>query len=286
VSTPEPVRRAQEIESWSNRVLVHPLSAKLVPWFAAHGITPNQVSLGGLACGVLAGVAYAFSYHSSLAVLGFALMFAWHVLDGADGQLARLTNSFSELGKIIDGVCDYVTFTAIYIGFAYLLMPRAGDWVLGLIILSGAAHALQSASFEMQRQVYNVFGLGRKSAALPVPGSAAKPGLAGTLYWVYERAQILMAGGAASFTPIFKAALASACPEEAEALRAKFRAQFAPIIRQWALFSSNTRTGLIFLCAVTGWPLLYFVVELLVLSWALWWFLRRQRGLYGGFELT
>ncbi len=207
------------------------------------------------------------------------------MLDGADGQLARLTNSFSELGKIIDGVCDYVTFTAVYLGFAVLLMPRAGHWVLGLIILSGAAHALQSAAFEMQRQVYNYLGLGRRSAALPSLEGPAKPGLAGGLYRLYERAQILVAGGAASFAPRFQAALAAASPEEDEALRARFRAQFAPIVRQWALFSSNTRTGLIFLCAVTGWPLLYFALELLGLSAALAWYLARQRALYAAFRV-
>ncbi|WP_297369658.1 CDP-alcohol phosphatidyltransferase family protein [Acidocella sp.] len=282
MTSPEPVKRTEEIESWSNLYLVHPLSGALVPVFARLGITPNQVSLAGLACGVLAGASYARADHPAFAALGFALMFAWHVLDGADGQLARLTNSFSELGKLIDGVCDYVTFTAVYLGFAVLLMPRAGHWVLGLIILAGVAHALQSAAFEMQRQAYNALGLGRRSAALPDLGIAAKPGLAGGLYRLYERVQILVSGGVASFAPSFTAALATS--PDPDTLRARFRATFAPIVRQWSLFSSNTRTGLIFLCAITGWPLLYFALELLGLSAALAWYLTRQRALYESFK--
>ena len=43
----------------------------------------------------LAGVAYAHYQDPRLTLAGFILMIAWHVMDGADGQLARLTHAQS-----------------------------------------------------------------------------------------------------------------------------------------------------------------------------------------------
>jgi CDP-diacylglycerol--serine O-phosphatidyltransferase len=94
----EPIRRTSEIEEATNRWLIHPAAARLLPWFVAWRIAPNVVSLSGMTCGLLAGFAYSHTPARFWLVLGFLLMLAWHVLDGADGQLARLTHAQSEVG--------------------------------------------------------------------------------------------------------------------------------------------------------------------------------------------
>lgn len=48
-------------------------------------------------------------------------MVVWHILDGVDGQLARLTNRQSEFGKVIDGLADNVTFVSVYFGLGLAL---------------------------------------------------------------------------------------------------------------------------------------------------------------------
>ena len=40
-------------------------------------------------------------------LLGFRLMLLWHVIDGADGDLARMKGTASATGELVDGVCDY-----------------------------------------------------------------------------------------------------------------------------------------------------------------------------------
>ena len=273
----EPVRRASEIEEPTNLYVVHPLSAWIVPHLARAGITPNQVSLTGMGCGIAAGFAYHFYPHTACVFLGFALMFAWHVLDGADGQLARLTNSFSELGKIIDGICDYVTFTAVYAGLALTLAAVHGGWVWWLVVLSGLCHAAQSAAYELQRQYFNVYGLGRASSALPDVNAPAPPGAAGWLHNIYTRAQLLIGGDAAAFHATLR---------NDDATRARYCKTFAPVIRRWALLSANTRTIAIFLCALAGVPLLYFIFETFILSTALWALHADQRRRYAAFAAS
>ncbi|WP_297492814.1 CDP-alcohol phosphatidyltransferase family protein [Acidocella sp.] len=277
----EPVRRAAEIEAPSNLYIIHPLSAWLVPYLARAGISPNQVSLAGMGCGIAAGIAYHFYPHTLCVLLGFALMFAWHVLDGADGQLARLTQTFSELGKIIDGICDYVTFTAVYIGLAATCASQHGNLVWALVALSGLCHAIQSAAYELQRQYYNVYGLGRKSSALPDIATPPPPGLAALLHHIYARAQLLIGGDAAAFH-----ARLAAQPDPSDARRARYCAVFAPVIRRWAILSANTRTLAIFLFTLAGAPLLYFFFETIVLSAALIALLADQRQRYRSFPLS
>jgi CDP-diacylglycerol--serine O-phosphatidyltransferase len=281
----EPVRRAAEIEEPSNLYIIHPLSSWIVPHCARLGITPNQVSLAGMGCGIIAGIFYHYYQHTWCVLLGFAFMVAWHVLDGADGQLARLTNSFSEFGKLIDGVCDYVTFTAVYVGLALTLAAVDGGWVWWVVILAGLCHAAQSAAYELQRQYYNAYGLGRKSAAPPDPNAPSAPGAAGWLQSIYSRAQLLIGGDAASFH--FKlAAYLTANPEDNDSTRTRYCASFAPAIRRWALLSGNTRTLAIFICALAGVPLLFFVLEIFVFTAALAALLSDQRQRYEVFAAT
>ncbi len=269
MTEPEPVRRTSEIEEVSNLYFIHPVAAVLTRWFAAIGVRPNAVSLAGMAFGIGAGVCYFHVGRPGFAVAGFLLMIAWHVMDGADGQLARLTKTQSELGKVLDGVCDYVTFIAVYAGIGVALAERDGVWVLGLVAVSGVCHAVQSAAYEAQREAYTFWGWGRGAA----PGSAG--GGAGWLYGVYAGVQRLISGVPAGFDGRLAAAVAG----RQDDLRAEYRRFFAPSVRRWAVLCANYRTAGIFVCAVLGVPVVYFWVESVGLSLVLGVLLAGQRRL-------
>lgn len=273
----EPTRRTSEIEEVTNLYLIHPISAWLTPKFAALGIPPNAVSLAGMAFGLSAGWAYSHYQAIAWTIVGFLLMVAWHVMDGADGQLARLTNAQSETGKILDGICDYVTFIAVYVGLAIALGREQGGWIWPVVIASGGAHAVQSAAYEMQRQAYNFWGCGRKSAELAKLGAAPQQGsgVFDLLYRFYVRIQYLTAGVNVTFHERLDAALVGH-PDRAEAIRAHYRAVFAPSVRRWSILSANYRTLGIFLAALAGRPLYYFWFELVGFSLILALLLARQ----------
>jgi len=225
-----------------------------------------MVSLTGMGCGVLAGLAY-YHYRDSLAAsIGFCLMIAWHIADGADGQLARLTNTQSELGKVLDGICDYVTFISVYAGLALAMARQDGASVLLLVALAGACHAAQSAAYEAERQDYVFWAWKRGSmpaSIRPVVGNRETSGLFGALLGAYEFLQSLM-GNSVGFNRALYAKL-DANPAGDE-IRARYRERFAPAIRHWSILSSNYRTLAIFICAFIRAPALYFCFEIIVLS--------------------
>jgi CDP-diacylglycerol--serine O-phosphatidyltransferase len=281
VSAAEPVRRSFEIEDPTNLYFIHPISARLVPVFAKAGMTPNTVSFIGMGCGLLAGLFYHFYSHRVCALIGFALMLGWHVMDGADGQLARLTKTYSELGKVLDGICDYVTFSAVYIGLGLAMSAVHGGWVWAVIALSGLSHAVQSGAYELQRQNYNFWGLGRQSAALPAfaplpPGLSWRQRIPAELSRLYARMQLAAAGGDAAFYAVF-AGILTAQPTREGALREAYRAHFAPVIRRWGVLCANYRTLGIFLAALVKLPLLYFMFEIFGFSLILIFLLQAQK---------
>lgn len=266
----EPARRTFEIEDPTNLYFIHPLSAWLVPLCVRLGVTPNAVSLLGMGCGILAGLCYHYYHHIVFALAGFTLMLAWHVMDGADGQLARVTKTYSELGKVLDGICDYVTFTAVYVGLALTLSADLGGWVWAVVALSGFCHAVQSAAYELQRQQYNVWGWGKRSAALPKQGELPaglswRQRAAARLHQFYATVQLRTSAGSTRFHTRF-AALLAAHPNRQAKLRELYRGHFAPVIRLWGVLSSNYRTLGLFVAVVLKLPLLYFFFEIIGFS--------------------
>jgi len=273
MQTDEPVKRTVEIEEWSNRVVIHPISGRLALLCARLHLTPNAVSLTGMLLGVLAGVAYYHFRQPCWAVTGFVLMIGWHIMDGADGQLARLTGQQSQSGKIIDGICDYVTFIAVYSALGLALQHRQGHWVWLLIVTAGVFHAVQAAAYEVQRQDYNYWGLGRASAALPAlddPALYATDGgalkrLSALLYRLYVRVQHACIG----MPPALRARLTVLLARDGDVQarpRQQYRALFAPAVRRWSLLSANYRTLGLFVAAVLQVPIAYFIFEIIGFS--------------------
>ncbi|MGD0837200.1 MAG: CDP-alcohol phosphatidyltransferase family protein [Polyangia bacterium] len=83
-------------------------------------LTPNQVSLGAALLG-LAGATLIASGHYALMIWGFFLAHVQSVLDGCDGELARVRLQQSTLGEWLDSLIDdslnILIFAGLGIGF-------------------------------------------------------------------------------------------------------------------------------------------------------------------------
>lgn len=278
------IKRTGEIEEFTNLYIIHPISSWLVPKFIELKITPNMVSSMGMACGLLAGLCYYNYANPIFAVFGFILMFMWHVFDGADGQLARATKNFSEIGKVIDGVCDYVTFISVYVGISLALVPIFGSQIWYLTIIAGLCHAVQSGAYELQRSEYDFWGKGKLSADLPSINDLIDAGqskstigqLANQLHIGYIRMQYAFSGVDRKFRHSLKEVLILA-PEKEEEIRALYRELYAPAVNNWSLLCANYRTFAIFIASISGEPQYYFWFEVVVLNVTLVFLVQKQK---------
>ena len=101
-------------------------------------MTPNQITLVGVCIG-LAG-AYLLSMNGYWSKLFGALLFLFCVVvDGVDGEVARLKLQESVFGHYLDIITDNVVHVAVFIGIAFGLYHDSGDsgyllalwWMLG-----------------------------------------------------------------------------------------------------------------------------------------------------------
>jgi phosphatidylglycerophosphate synthase len=132
-----------------NRRVSIPISRRLIKF----PITPNMVSLFTLVLSIAAAGFFALGgYWNSLvgAVLG-----VWgSILDGCDGEVARLKLQASDFGCWLDTICDYayyiVTFAGIIVGVARSTGdPKIIGW--GLAIFAGALLTFISAAIGRKR---------------------------------------------------------------------------------------------------------------------------------------
>jgi phosphatidylglycerophosphate synthase len=204
-------------------------------------------------------------------------MLLWHVLDGADGQLARLTGTASEWGKVMDGLCDHGTFVALYTALAWSLLPDMGGSAFLLAAGAGLSHFVQATAYERQRQLYEYIVLG-KPTLIAAPERVSS-GLLQRLYRLYLSVQQAFSGERQLVR-----VLATAEPEIAAAGREQYRRLFRPVVHGWSLLSSNYRTVALFVACSAGAPVAFLWWELVGLNVAMvllrgWTYRRHQRWL-------
>jgi phosphatidylglycerophosphate synthase len=132
-----------------NRRISIPISRQLIKF----QITPNMVSLFTLGVSFVAGALYASGgYWNTL--LG-AILSVWaSILDGCDGEVARLKLQVSDFGCWLETACDYLYYLFIFAGMAIGLVRSSGNrsfgaW--GAVLLFGAAATILLAWFERGR---------------------------------------------------------------------------------------------------------------------------------------
>ena len=265
IRPPGPVNRPRELQDPLNFYFYHPLAKRLALLLRPTGISPNMVSVmsavslcAATACFV--GLAWPVN-----ALAGLFFMLLWHVVDGADGDLARMTGKASATGELVDGVCDYFGNTVMYFAFAFLTDNVWGAWAWILAAAAGASHVIQTNHAETQRRLYlwRAYGVPwLRNARAAGDDDVFKRDTWFTRYfgfwavgyvWLSER----MTPAA---NPIDNAlARAEGDPAETERLRALVRKAHARTIFLPKLLGANPKTFLIFGAILLGSPIWYFL---------------------------
>jgi uncharacterized protein (TIRG00374 family) len=124
-----------------NRRISIPISRQLIRF----PITPNMVSLFTLGVSFISGVFYACGGYWNMLVGAILSVFA-SILDGSDGEVARLKLQESDFGCWLETVCDYLYYLFIFAGMAVGFFRSSGQrsylvWG-GLLFLGAVASFL------------------------------------------------------------------------------------------------------------------------------------------------
>ena len=167
----------EHIDLWFYR----PLGFAWATLFAKLGISPNIVTIASIFLGVGGGILLYFGAQPYiwLNYVGIFLIIWANTYDSADGQLARLTKQYSQIGRILDGVSGDLWFFAIYFALVFrelhfgdawlhdFFMQSQNHWIIWtMAIAAGVSHALQCAMADYYRQFHLYFLKGESGSEL------------------------------------------------------------------------------------------------------------------------
>lgn len=258
--------RPPELEDWLNSRIYHPLARRLASWLLPTPVTPNMVSVAGGVSVIVAAAVYA----SSSTALGYTIALlchmVWHVLDGADGDLARLRGTTSASGEIIDGICDYAGHIILYLVLGWLLQEQIGAVAWLMVIAAGVARIGQANHYEVQRRSYQSWVYAATWLRDSQPADKQGKGLVESLSAAYLALASLLAPNAERIDE--SARLLEG--KQRECFRAIIRAEYAAVLVRLTPLSANYRTialGLSMIVAQSAfWFFLYEAIALTIVT--------------------
>jgi phosphatidylglycerophosphate synthase len=132
-----------------NRRVSIPISRQLIKF----PITANMVTLFTLGVGIASAVFFALGgYWNTLA--GAFLCLSASILDGSDGEVARLKLQESAFGCWLETVCDYLFYLFLFVGMTVGLWRSSGSrmyLVWGGMLLFGAMASFLAIGWERHR---------------------------------------------------------------------------------------------------------------------------------------
>jgi phosphatidylglycerophosphate synthase len=132
-----------------NRRISIPISRQLIKL----PITPNMISLFTLVVGFASGLLFASGGYWNM--LAGAVLSVWaSILDGCDGEVARLKLLESDFGCWLETICDYLYYLFIFAGMAIGLIRNSQSrtyLVLAVLLLVGAVVSFLVTGLGRQR---------------------------------------------------------------------------------------------------------------------------------------
>lgn len=239
-------------------------------------VHPIAVTLMSIVIGAAAGFFFWWDDWKMNLIGMFLLIWAnWY--DCADGQLARMTDQKTLLGRILDGFAGDVWFFSIYFFICLRLHETWGIWIWLIAAFSGFhCHAKQCALADYYRNIHLWFLKGEKGSELD--RYAQQRELYHELHWAsrewfhklylyfygnYTQGQERMTPKFQRFYRILNQKYEGNIPME---LRQRFRTLSLPLMKYTNILTFDTRVGVLFLALLIGQPWIFFLFEIVVLE--------------------
>ncbi len=150
IDTEEAFRKAEDLlcrslikptDGFISRYLNRPISIRVSRVLLKTGIKPDTISLASFTISVLAALLLSFGNYLPV-LLGGLLVQVSSILDGCDGEVARLKFQQSDYGAWFDAVLDRYADAVVILGLTYgWWISHGGDylvWVTGYLALTGS----------------------------------------------------------------------------------------------------------------------------------------------------
>jgi hypothetical protein len=266
----------EHIDLWFYR----PLGFAWAVLFAKLGISPNIVTIASIFLGVGGGILLYFGAEPLiwLNYVGIFLIIWANTYDSADGQLARMTNQRTLVGRLLDGLAGDIWFYSIYQAIVLRLQPQMGIWIWLICAYAGfVCHARQAALADYYKNIHLWFAFGNQRSELDTyeRENARYQSLRWRRGEWFEKLYLFFyrsyTKGQEDQTPRFQAYyrdLRRTYPDGniPPSLRQDFRQKSRPLMPLANILTFDLRVGVLFLSMFVGLPILFPLFEIAVLE--------------------
>lgn len=274
----ESTYKAVDVEETIDIYFYRPLGYGIARACQALGITPNVVTIVSIFIGVTGGH---LLYYRDFAtnVWGIVLWIIADTLDSVDGQLARMTNHKSRIGRILDGLGGNIMFLSIYLHlFARMVVsyPDIGWlWLLGVVLLGGMSHSVQSSLADYYRNAYLKFVVDPSKSELEAAADVRTEFESfrftdHPIKKVLLRIYLNYTTQQETFSPKFQALRKRVTLEFGqnvpEWFRNEYRSMNKPLMKYYAILTTNTRMIVMSIAVLANVVPVYFGVEIVVIN--------------------
>jgi len=145
-------------------ILNRPVSSKISELLLKTNITPNQISLISFIIGLFGALFFSNGDYISL-VIGGILVHLSSIIDGCDGEVARLKLVESKYGGWFDAVLDRYLDAIIIFGMVYghwILHNDINIWIIGFMALMGSfinSYTADKYDAIFRKEIYKTNGI-------------------------------------------------------------------------------------------------------------------------------
>ncbi len=149
-----------------SRYLNRPISVRISRRLVNYPVTPNQISMFSFLCSVLAAGLFALGGYPGLLLGGLLAQFA-SIIDGCDGEVARLSFQSSDYGGWFDAVLDRYADAFLLFGFTWHTYSAVKDPLIlfvGFLAIIGSfmvSYTADKYDSLMRKRVGKGFRVGR-----------------------------------------------------------------------------------------------------------------------------
>ena len=265
--------KARDVEETIDVYFYRPVGYFIARACQAIGVTPNVVTVVSIFIGVYGGH---LLYYRDFAInaWGFALWVIADTLDSVDGQLARMTNHRSKIGRILDGFGGNLMFVSIYLHLFARMVNTFPDIAWPLLLLTvlagGISHSLQSSLADYYRNAYLKFVIDESKAELDDAGdlrgeyeaiSFAKHPIQKFLMRVYLNYTVQQELLSKNFQKLQKRVATEFGNHVPDWFRDEYRRTNLPLMKYYAVLTTNTRMIIMTICVLIDHVPWYFLCE-------------------------
>lgn len=249
------------------------------------GIKPNPVTYASIILGVASGYFFYFS-DIRMNIIGMLLLILANSFDSADGQLARMTNHQTRLGRVLDGLAGNLWFISIYFFIALRLMNEGFPVTIFILAaVTGFFHSFQAAMADFYRNAHLFFIKGKEGSEFDNSAKVRSDFNQYTwsndfwnklwlrIYLNYTSQQEILSKNLQKLMKLINEKYNGIVPEW---LTIEFRHLNRPLMKYTNMLTFNTRAIALFIAMFLNNVILYWVFELTVLNIMLIYMVARQ----------